>query len=607
MKNILNAREKKLFIGDEPFYLASGDIHYFRIHPSQWRKRLELMKDFGLTAIQTYCPWNLHEPKEGVFDFSGMLDLGAFIDLCREVGLKVMLRPAPYICAEWDFGGIPSWVARDRDVVLRSLDERYINAVDGYYKELCKIFVPRLSTNEGPILAVALENEFGGVANDIPYLNKLAEILTKYGVDVPYYTTDGAEQQMLRLGTTDDCIMEGLNYRAVPGPAKNVLKFHEAMNPDRPFFVGELWAGRAIYWGDPFSYRKPEETSEAYREALELGAYVNFYMFAGGTNFGPMSGGVVGYSFAPRPGTPSRYIAHTTSYDEDALISEYGTPTEKYYLCRDVLDDYLGRPRRPRKAYDYKAQKILNIKLDESAELFDNLDALTELEVDGHAPKYMEDIGQDYGFLLYSSSIPSFGLELDKSLTIDDVHDRATVYVNGEYVGKNVRDREREPIEFKLPLGGIEKLDILVENVARINAGREFNYERKGIIGDVRYNYMRIMEWKHRAITLKDISKLAYKPIDDLITDDMPVFLKGTFDAEAGVDTFVHTAGFTRGYIWVNGFNLGRYWNIGPQMTLYVPGAVLKEKDNVIEIFDVNPKNNPRKIDCLDRHLLEMK
>ena len=605
MSNKLNSKNGKLYLGNEPFYLVSGDMHYFRIHPSDWRKRLELMKDFGLTAVQTYCPWNLHNPKPGEFNFDGILDLGRFIDMVAETGMKVMLRPAPFICAEWDFGGIPSWVAHDRDIVLRSMDERYINAVDAYYAELCKIIVPRLSTNGGPILAVALENEFGGVSLDTPYLEKLAEILTKYGVDVPFYTTDGCVHAWLYNGTIDGTILEGLNYRAVPGPAAKAKEYHEKAHPDKPLFVGELWAGRSNYWGEPFRYRNPQETADAFKEALELGAYVNFYMFAGGTNFGPMSGGIVGKSFSPRPDTPIRYIAHTTSYDEDAPISEYGTPTEKYYLCRDVLDEYLGKPKRERVQYEYKAQKILNIQLNESAELFDNLGNLTEIEVDSIAPKYMEDIGQDYGFILYSKHVPSFGIELDSKLRMDKVCDRATIYVNGKYVGKNVRDRITDPIPFKMPLNGVD-LDVLVENTARINTCECFNYERKGILGDIRYNGTRLVGWKNRAITLKDISSLKYRPITDEIKDDIPVFLKGTFNADAGVDTFVRTEGFTRGYIWVNGFNLGRYWFVGPQMTLYVPGALLKDKDNVIEILDINPRNNPRKIDCVDRHIMEM-
>lgn len=605
MGKVLTSKDGKLYFGGEPFNLISGDIHYFRIHESSWRKRLELMKDFGITAVQTYCPWNLHNPKPNEFNFTGILDVAKFIDLVDELGMKVMLRPAPFICSECDFGGMPSWVAHDRDAVPRSLDQRYISAVDAYYKEICKIIVPRLSTNGGPIIAVALENEFGGVSNDVPYLEKLGEILSKYGVDVPFYTTDGNGYFWQYTGTTKDCILEGLNYRAVLGPAESAKRNHDRAQMERPFFVGELWAGRAIYWGEPFKYRDPKETADAYKEALELGAYVNFYMFAGGTNFGSFSGGVIGKSYTPRPDTPSRYIAHTTSYDEDSLISENGVPTEKYYLCRDVLDEYLGKPKRERVPYEYEAQKILNVQLNESAEMFKNLDVLTEIEVDSVLPKFMEDIGQDYGFILYSQHTATFGDDIDSKLRLGDVRDRATVYVNGKYVGKNVRDREIEPIAFKIPKEGVD-LDVLVENIARINTGEELIYERKGILRDIRYNSTRLVGWKNRAITLKDISKLDYNPITDEIADDLPVFLKGTFDAKAGVDTFVKTTGFTRGYIWVNGFNLGRYWEIGPQMTLYVPGALLKEKGNVIEILDVNPKNNPRKIDFIDRHLLEM-
>ena len=605
MKAILNSQNGKLYLNDKPFFLLSGDIHYFRVHPSDWEKRLRLMKDFGLTAIQTYCPWNLHEPKQGTFDFSGLLDLGSFLDLADQVGMKVLLRPAPYICSEWDFGGMPSWLAKDRDAVLRSLDEGYINAVDCYYQEICKLIVPRLSTNGGPIIAVALENEFGAISLDRPYLEKLAEILTRYGVDVPFYTTDGAEAVTLYSGDIDETIMAGINYRAKAGNALPAKEQHELAHPDKPLFVGELWSGRAIYWGEEFHYRDPRETADAFREALEMGAYVNFYMFSGGTNFGPMSGAVVGKSYVPRPGATARYIAHTTSYDEDALISENGQPTEKYYLCRDVLDRHLGKPCRPRAHSDYRTQKILNVSLDEKALLFDNLDVLTEMQVDSVMPRHMEDIGQDYGFILYSKQVPTFGFPLNSSLTLGDVRDRATVYVNGEYVGENLRDRNTDPITFPMPVQGV-KLDILVENIARINTGQGLNYERKGVLRDIRYNQTRLVGWNNRAITLKDISSLRYQPITEAITDDQPVFLRGRFHAETGVDTFVSTAGFTRGYIWINGFNLGRYWCIGPQMTLYVPGAILKEKDNVIEIFDINPKNNPRKVDLTEAHLLEM-
>lgn len=605
MKTLLNSRDGKLYLGDEPFYLISGDVHYFRIHPSQWEERLKLMADFGLTAIQTYCPWNLHEPKRGEYNFEGILDFEKFIKIAEKLGMKVLLRPAPFICSECDFGGMPSWLAKDRDITLRSLDERYIEALDEYYSVICKRIVPLLSTNGGPVIAVALENEFGGVSLDTPYLEKIAEILTKYGVDVPYYTTDGNIRIWQYNGTIDGTIMEGLNFRSQLGEGTKAFQKHNQVYPDKPFFVGELWAGRAIYWGDPYHPRNPQETVDSFKECLETGGYVNFYMFSGGTNFGFFSGAIEGKSYSPRPNTPSRYIAHTTSYDDDALISEYGVPTAKYYLCRDVLDDYLGRPRRERTPYEYKAQKVLNIQLNEAAYMLDNADALTEIEVDSVSPKYMEDIGQDYGFILYSKQVPSYGETLDTNLKLYGVRDRATVYVDGEYVGMNMRDRECDPIPFKMPVEGV-KLDVLVENVARINTGIRLTYERKGILEQIRYNDTRLVGWKNRALTLRDISGLDYQPITDEIKNDMPVFLKGIFDAKAGVDSFVHTAGFTRGYVWVNGFNLGRYWDIGPQMTLYIPGALLKDKDNVIEILDINPKNNPRKVDLIDRQLLEM-
>ncbi len=605
MKELLSSKNGKLYLNDEEFYLISGDIHYFRIHPSQWRERLRLMKDFGMTAIQTYCAWNLHEPKKGQFDFEGILDLGKFIDICAEEGLKVLLRPAPFICSECDFGGIPSWILKDRDIVIRSMDERYIGAVDDYYKEITKIIVPRLSTNGGPIIAIALENEFGGICNDVPYLQALADILTKYGCDVPYYTTDGAGRNWLKTGTVPGAILEGLNFRSTPGTPTRAKAHHEAANPDRPYFIGELWAGRSNYWGEPFHYRDPKETADCFKECLEIGAYVNFYMFSGGTNFGAFSGGIVGKSFSPRPDTPVRFIAHTTSYDEDSPISENGVPTEKYWLCRDILDEFLGKPKRERVPYKYRAQKVLNVELSEAAYMFDNLDNLTEIEVDSVKPKLMEDIGQDYGFILYTTNVPTFGFEIDSKLRLGETKDRATIYVNGEYKGLYMRDRVTDPIPLKMPLEGL-RLDVLVENVARCNTSGEQYKNRKGIYDDVFFNDTRLRYWKNRAITLKDISGLKYAPITDEIKDDMPVFLKGTFEAEAGVDTFVKTKGFTRGYVWVNGFNLGRYWDIGPQYTLYVPGALLKDKDNVIEILDINPKNNPTKIDLIDRHLLEM-
>ncbi len=602
LKKILNIKDGKFYINDEPFFLVSGDIHYFRIHPSQWRERLRLMRDFGLTAIQTYCPWNLHEPERGVFDFSGMLDLGRFVDIAKEEGLYVLLRPSPYICSECDNGGMPSWLKKERDIALRTCDRRFVSAVEEYFEEICKIIVERLSTNGGNIIAVAVENEFGDIAHDFDYLKKSGELLRKQGIDVPLYTTNGSGIESMYYGTFDGALFNGHNYRADVGEAKKALDVHKTVHPEKPFFIGELWSGRAIYWGEPYRPRDPHIAADSFKEALELGGYVNFYMFSGGTNFGAFSGGIVGKSFTPRQGAEPAYIAHTTSYDDDALISEYGIPTEKYYLCRDVLDEFLGRPARPHDHILHKAQSVENIKLTQSAYLFDNLKALVTKEVDSYMPLYMEDIGQDYGFILYSRHIDGCVKDIEGELSLNGLRDRATVYADGVYKGCAMRDRKNAPIRFALPTQGTD-VDVLVENTARVNTGINLYNDRKGIEKDIRFNLRRLANWKNRSITLKDISGLEYQDYRH-ITDDQPVFLKGYFDAQAGVDTFVSTAGFSWGYIWINGFNLGRYRNIGPQDTLYVPGALIKSKENVIEILDIHPKNSPNKINLTDKHIL---
>ena len=605
----LNAKNGKLYLDDEEFFLVSGDLHYFRVHPSQWDERLALMTDFGLNTVQTYCPWNLHEPKRGVFDFKGpegLLDLGAFLDRCAAHGLKVLLRPAPFICSECDFGGLPGWLSAIPGITLRSTDPLYVEPLREYYAELCRVIVPRLSTHGGPILAVALENEFGGISNDRPYLQAMADIMTGFGVDVPYYTTDGTSAPTVYVGTLDSCIMSGLNYRALPNTGARVRAAHDAMYPERPFFVGELWGGRAIYWGEGFRYRPPQETADAFREALEAGAYVNFYMFSGGTNFGSFSGGLIGKSFGASADRPVRYIAHTTSYDEDSLIGEDGAAREKYYLCREVLDRYLGREVRPRPAEPFRrpAQAIGRVALTEAAPLFDNLDVLTAAECDSVSPLTMEALGENFGFVLYTATVPSFGMELESTFALRDVRDRATVYANGQYVGTVIRDRESAPLKYTMPKEGCE-VAVLVENVSRINSGQDMYFEHKGVIKDIRFRGTRIVNWKNRALPMTDVSGLRYAPLAGAVPDDMPVFLRGTFDALPGVDTFVLTDGFTRGHIRINGFNLGRYWNVGPQRTLYVPGALLKAGGNVIEILDVSPHEAPSFVSFTDNLLLE--
>ncbi len=569
------------------FYLASGDIHYFRIHPSSWENILNLAVDFGLTAIQTYVPWHLHEKKQGHFDFwgqDGELNLKGFLELCDKKGLKVLLRPAPYICSECDMGGLPAWLIKGGKEFYRCCDADYINAVENYYERLCSEFVPYLSTNGGPIIAVALDNEYGGYGNDRNYLLKLRELLSENGVDVPFYTTDGFSSSMLVNGSVDGCLC-GVNCRSTPSETEKALELLGKLKPEQPLFIGEFWCGRSQMWGEAYSPRDPQETAEAYKTALNMGAYVNFYMFAGGTNFGFTSGSLYGASYIPdKEKKYPRFLPYTTSYDVDALIGEDGNPTKKYFLCRDILDEYLGKSKRSHLIAPKKAQEF-TVKLTEMASLFDNLENIAGEIRTTVLPLSMEELGQEFGYVLYETQLN--GSESWTRLLLENsVRDRANIYLNGEYKGTYMRDGDNEPIEFTVPKSGI-KLGLLVENLGRFCNAAHLG-ERKGLVApEITVNTKNSFNWKQTSIPLNNINAIEYK--SDFCKEKLlnyPVFLKGEFEAESGIDTFISTEGFTHGNIWVNGFNIGRYWNIGPQKTLLIPGGLLKDKGNIIEIFD---------------------
>jgi len=609
--NTLTFDRDNFYLNGEPFRIIAGDIHYFRIHPNDWEKRLDLAVDFGLNTIQTYVPWNSHEPKENEYDFDGMLDIGAFLRLCHKKGLKVLLRPSPFICSEWDLGGLPSRLLKDRELVIRSSDPKYLAHVKRYYSHLIPQFLPYLSTKGGPIIAVALENEYGSYGNDHQYMDALANYLREGGVDVPFYTTDGGTPIMLNSGTYSGAFC-GINFRAMPGIVEDRFAAYQNFGCDNPFFIGEFWAGRSMHWGEPFHHRPPAETSEAFREALEAGGHVCFYMFSGGTNYGFMGGADLASSFSPRPGTPPRYIPHTTSYDVDALISEDGTPTEKYYLCRDVLDAYLGKPQRPH-TKPHHATQAFTVPLSQSAAMFENLDALTETYATATVPKPMEDYGQSYGLILYSTKLDGFANPPD-ALYPRKFRDRATVFVDGEWFATYMRDRgvrAPEGVEttdtgraLLAGNGTQRKIDVLVENTGRINHGSPVAEDRKGLEDAIYYAYCKLFGYETRTLPLSDLTHLDWK-VNDGISPHKPYFFKGHFNAESGIDTYISFAEFGHGYIWINGFNLGRYDSAGPQMTLYLPGHFLKDTDNEIIVLDLDPTKIRAQIHFLDHEILE--
>lgn len=607
MKQILEIGKDSLRLGGEPFLLVSGSLHYFRILPGDWKRRLKLAKDFGLTAIQTYVPWNAHEPRPGEFDFSGMLDLAGYLKAADEVGLKVLLRPSPYICSEWDFGGLPWWLLRDHPrIALRRTDPDFLAALKAYYQRLCREFVPYLSTNGGPVIMVAVENEYGSYGNDRDYLRFNADLLRENGVDVPLYTADGYSDRHLKYGNLPE-FWAGVDYRIESAEAIAALRRYQ---PGRPPLLCEYWSGRAIHWEEEFHYRDVPPIAAAFREALDLGGMLNFYMFGGGTNFGLMNGA----NIHTRPGTNDEYYNPiTTSYDVDALLSENGTPTAKYYACRRELDDFLGKPVRPDNDEPVpETQFVAGIRLTRCASLAENLDVLTAGIRKAARPLTMEEMGQGYGFLLYSAELPA-GREIDEQLFLDGLHDRAQVYLDGEYIGTLYRNQGPSDAEIPGPLpkepflpvrvpaaGG--RLDILVENMGRVCYGMRLG-EEKGITGPVRLGQNCLSRFTIRSLPLENLDKIRWTGTEPV--RNHPGFWQGTFHAKAGVDTWLHTVGWGKGIAWINGFCLGRYWETGPQMALYLPGALLKDTGNVLELFELHHPSEGRTIELIDHPVLD--
>lgn len=597
---ITEVRQDGLYLDGEKFFMLSGDFHFFRTHPDGWRRRLRLMKDFGFTAVTTYVAWNLHEPKPGVYNFEGTADIARFLKEADEEGLKVILRLSPYMCAEWEMGGLPSWLLSDRTLCLRCRDPKYMEAVRRYSKVLCEKVRPYLYTNGGPVILLGLENEYGSFGNDKGYLYELADMYREEGMDVPFMSANGADPFKYYNGTIPE-YWNGVDSSAGPGGIKELDRLI-AMQPDKQPMAGEAWCGSIMFWGKSFSLNCGIDKAAVYMtEALEKGAAINFYMICGGTNFAFFSGALA---------IDGHYNSLLTSYDYDAPISEDGVPREKYFAMRDALDKFLGKPARPHIAPEHKVQEIKDIKLDECAPLFDNLDALSTYAKYHFRTVCMEDIGQDYGFILYETDV-EYTDPRPRHLVLDDLHDRATVYADGKYLGTYMREADNKDIVFCIPEGGC-KLSILVENLGRVGYGYKM-YEPKGILGAVRYkiknpdgsflyNYATAMGFMTRSLPMHDISGVVYE--NKKAPDGQPAFWRGTFRAEAGVDTFLDTKGFGHGFVFINGFNIGKFWpGVGPQRTLYVPGEILKE-ENTIELFDLHTSEIPTTISCIDHAIL---
>jgi beta-galactosidase len=550
-----------------PFQIISGEMHPARIPAEYWRHRIQMAKAMGCNTISAYIFWNYHESEEGVYDFTtGNHNLGEFFRIVQEEEMWLILRPGPYVCAEWEFGGIPPYLLRIPDIKLRCMDPRYMAAAERYIVRLSDEIKPYLITKGGPLLMFQIENEYGSFGNDRNYLFRLKEVWKANGIDVPTFTGDGPTAYMLEAGS-----LPGSAVGLDPGNSLADFELANKMNPGVPVFSSETYPGWLTHWGE--KWVKPD-TAQLFKDVkflMDNKKSFNFYVIHGGTNFGFTSGANSG---------SKGYEPDVTSYDYDAPINEQGQPTYKYMVLRELIGSYLPKGKKlPSIPDPIPAIEMSVIGLQPFTTVWDNLPQ----PVNSVQPKTFEAYSQDYGFILYKTELVG---NKEGKLTVTDIHDYATVFLNGVYLGKLDRREGINSIDIPATKIDFPVLEIFVEAMGRINFA-QYLIDRKGITDRVTLNGMTLMNWK--VYTLPMDKKFIYDLRSSGKTLNKPgVFFKGNFVITKTGDTYFDVSNYNKGIVWVNGHNLGRYWYIGPQKRLYCPASWLREGINEILVFDLH-------------------
>jgi len=560
-------KDGRFLLDGRPFQILSGELHPFRVPEPYWKDRLLKARAMGLNTVCAYIFWNTHEEKPGQFDFSGNRDLARYIRLAQEAGLKVILRPGPYACAEWDFGGLPAWLLKDRNLKVRCLDQKYMEFAERYILRLGEELAPLQIDRGGPIIMIQVENEYGSYGSDKAYLRRLVDALRRAGFTVPLFTSDGPSASLLANGTLED-ITPVINFGE--GAEKGFAEL-KRFRTGIPEMVGEYWVGWFTHWGN----EQWGDGSEAVqRQELEwmlgTGKSVNLYMFHGGTNWGFWAG-----ANASGP----NYWSDITSYDYGAPLDEAGRPTPEYHWMREVLAKFQHDKKplpplpKPLAAIDIPA-----ITLDRAASVWENLPPPQKSPM----PRAMEDFDQNLGFILYRTKIAG---NRSGPLTVKEVKDYIQVYLNGRLLGKLDRRLKEGSVAVPKTEGAAPTLDLFVEALGRVNFGPEL-MDRKGIDDYAAINNAVLMDWEVFSLPM-DAAYLDGLRFGEKPQSKAPAFFKGEFALKETGDAFLDLSRWTKGVVWVNGRNLGRYWNAGPQRDLFVPGCWLNKGKNEVVVLDL--------------------
>ena len=563
-KHTFEIKDNKFLYDGEKVQLICGEMHYPRIPVEYWRDRMQRAKAMGLNTISAYVFWAVHEPQPGEFNFEGQADIARFVEIAAEEGLFVLLRPGPYVCAEFDFGGYPYWLQNDSSLVWRSDNPAFLAACERYLNALGEQLAPHTVTNGGNIIMVQVENEYGSYSNDKVYLGKMAELIKNAGFNVPLMTCDGS-------GQMPNGYIPGILPTVNGAVGDDIMSSIDRYWPGGPYFVAEFYPAWFDVWGLPHSAVNYERPAEQLDWMLKNDVSVSIYMFHGGTNFHYTNGANTNNgSYEPQP----------TSYDYDAPLGEYGNAYPKYHAFREVIQRNLpeGKVLPPVPA-DNPTTTFAPVELTEWAPL----SIAYGKRVEAEQPMTFEAMMQDYGYMHYQTTIakPDSG-----KLVLDELRDYAVVILNGQVVGSIDRRFHQNSIALNVTEPN-SVLEILVENGGRVNYGKDLVNNLKGITKRVLFNGEELKGWTTTSLPLhrSDVASFRFPRLR--YEGNLPGFYRGTFTIEKLGDTFVDMTGWGKGAVWVNGKSLGKFWGIGPQQTMYVPAPWLKEGENEIVVFEM--------------------
>ena len=572
-------------LNGKPFVVKAAEIHYPRIPQAYWEHRIKMCKALGMNTICLYVFWNIHEQQEGKFDFTGNNDIAAFCRLAQKHGMYIIVRPGPYVCAEWEMGGLPWWLLKKKDIRLRENDPYFLERVEIFEREVGKQLADLQLSRGGNIIMVQVENEYGSYGTDKPYVSNIRDIVRRAGfTDVTLFQCDWASN--FTKNGLDDLVWT-MNF-GTGSNIDNQFKKLKELRPDSPLMCSEFWSGWFDKWGGRHETRDSKDMVAGLREMLEKGISFSLYMTHGGTSFAHWAG-------ANSPG----FAPDVTSYDYDAPINEYGHATPKYYELREMMAEFSDKklpsvPKAPMPLVSFP-----KVTLDQ----FVPIDRGIRRRTESREVKTFEDLNMGWGTVKYSTVLPE--IKGQSLLTLKDGHDYAQVYINSRYIGK----MDRVLGETSLALPSVKRGDvlvILVEGMGRINFGRSIK-DFKGITDkviltteagghEVTYD---LKNWE--MATIPDDYQTALNAFEgpmtlelrhDALTGKMGYY-RGYFNLKKVGDTFINMEAFGKGQVYVNGHAIGRFWNIGPQQTLYVPGCWLKKGKNEIIVLDVIGTDNP--------------